>query len=66
MYAQIFWIGADVMGANISWAQIFYGRRYFMGADILMGTNISWARIFHGRLEAVDLLTLTLQRLRTN
>ncbi len=36
MYAQIFWIGADVMGAAISWAQIFLGRRYFMGADILM------------------------------
>jgi hypothetical protein len=28
------------MGANISWAQIFHGREYFMGA------NISWARIF--------------------
>ncbi len=38
MYAQIFWMGAD-----ISWAQIFHGRRYFMGADI------SGARIFHGR-----------------
>jgi hypothetical protein len=31
------------MGANISWAQTFHGREYFMGA------NISWARIFHGR-----------------
>ncbi len=38
MYAQIFWIGADVL-----WAQIFHGREYFMGA------NISWARIFHRR-----------------
>jgi hypothetical protein len=38
MYAQIFWIAAD-----ISWAQTFHGRRYFMGV------NISWARIFHGR-----------------
>jgi hypothetical protein len=43
MYAQIFWIGANVMGANISWARIFHGRQYFMGA------NISWAGIFHGR-----------------
>jgi hypothetical protein len=43
MYAQIFWIGANVMGANISWARIFHGREHFMGA------NISWARIFHGR-----------------
>jgi hypothetical protein len=48
IYAQIFWIGADVMGANISRAKIFHGRRYFMGANILMGANISWARIFHG------------------
>ncbi len=38
MYAQIFWIGA-----NISWAQTFHGRKHFMGA------NISWARIFNGR-----------------
>jgi hypothetical protein len=43
MYAQIIWIGANVMGANISWARTFHGREYFMGA------NISWARIFHGR-----------------
>ncbi len=55
MYAQIFWIGADIswaqtfygrkhfMGANISWARTFHGRKHFMGADI------SWARIFHGR-----------------
>ncbi len=35
MYAQIFWIGANVMGANISWAQIFHGREYFVGANIL-------------------------------
>jgi hypothetical protein len=49
MYAQIFWIGADVMDANISWAQTFQGRRYFMGANILMGANISWARTFHRR-----------------
>ena len=35
--AQIFHVGAD-----ISWTQIFHGRRYFMGADI------SWAQIFHG------------------
>ncbi len=28
--------------ANISWAQIFHGRKYFMGA------NISWAQTFHG------------------
>ena len=42
MYAQIFWIGANVMDANISWARIFHGREYFMGA------NISWARIFRG------------------
>ena len=43
MYAQIFWIGANVMDTNISWAQTIHGREYFMGA------NISWARIFHGR-----------------
>ena len=43
MYAQIFWIGANVMGANISLAQTFHGRKHFMGA------NISWAQIFHGR-----------------
>ncbi len=43
MYAQIFWIGANVMGANISWARTFHGCKHFMGA------NISWARIFHGR-----------------
>ncbi len=43
MYAQIFWIGANVMGANISWEQTFRGRKHFMGA------NISWVRIFHGR-----------------
>jgi hypothetical protein len=43
MYAQIFWIGANVMDANISWTQIFHGCEYFMGA------NISWVRIFHGR-----------------
>jgi hypothetical protein len=43
MYAQIFWIGANVMGENISWARTFQGRKHFMGA------NISWARIFHGR-----------------
>ncbi len=49
MYAQIFWIGADVMGANISWAQIFDGREYFDGRKYFMGANISWARIFHGR-----------------
>ncbi len=54
MYAQIFWIHANVlwartfhgrehfMGANISWVQTFHGREHFMGA------NISWARIFHG------------------
>jgi hypothetical protein len=35
MYAQIFWIGANVMGANISWARTFHGREYFMGANIL-------------------------------
>ena len=35
IYAQIFWIDANVMGANISWAQIFqyaqifHGRKYF-------------------------------------
>jgi hypothetical protein len=34
---QIFHVGAD-----ISWTQIFHGRRYFMVADI------SWAQIFHG------------------
>jgi hypothetical protein len=34
-------MGANIlMGADISWAQIFHGREYFMGA------NISWARIF--------------------
>ena len=55
IYAQIFWIGAD-----ISWAQIFLRRRYFMGADIsqaqiflgrryFVGADISWAQIFHGR-----------------
>ena len=55
MWAQIFHVGAD-----ISWTQIFHGRRYFMGADIswarifhgrehFMDANISWARIFHGR-----------------
>ncbi len=43
MYAQIFWIGASVMGANISWARTFHGREHFMGA------NISWARTFHER-----------------
>ncbi len=43
MYAQIFWIGANVMDTNISWAQIFHGCKYFMDA------NISWAQIFHGR-----------------
>jgi hypothetical protein len=30
------------------WAQIFYGRKHFMGR-YFMGANISWARIFHGR-----------------
>ncbi len=35
IYAQIFWIGADVL-----WARIFHGREYFIGA------NISWARTF--------------------
>jgi hypothetical protein len=60
MYAQIFWIGANVMGANISRAQAFHGREHFMGANIswaqtfhgrehFMGANISWVRIFHGR-----------------
>ncbi len=35
MYAQTFWIGANIsMGANISWARIFHGREYFMGANI--------------------------------
>ena len=38
MYAQIFWIGADVL-----WARTFHGREHFMGA------NISWARTSHGR-----------------
>ncbi len=53
--AQIFyicadiWIDASVMGANISWAQIFHGRKYFMGANISIGANISWAQIFHWR-----------------
>jgi hypothetical protein len=53
--AQIFYVGAD-----ISWTQIFHGRRYFMDADIswtqifhgrryFMDADISWARIFHGR-----------------
>ncbi len=53
--AQIFHVGAD-----ISWTQIFHGRRYFMDADIswaqifhgrryFMGADISWAQIFHGR-----------------
>jgi hypothetical protein len=40
MYAQIFLIGENVMGANISWARTFHGREHFMGA------NISWAEIF--------------------
>ncbi len=46
--AQIFYvcayilIGANVMGANISWARIFHGCEHFMGADIW------WARTFHG------------------
>jgi hypothetical protein len=29
IFAQIFWIGANVMGANISVARIFCGREYF-------------------------------------
>ena len=55
--AQTFYVCAD-----ISWAQIFHGRKHFMGANIswaqtfheqtfhgrkhFMGANISWARIF--------------------
>ncbi len=59
MYAQILWIGANVlwartfhgrkhfMGANISWAQTFHGREYFRGANILMQANIlGYAQIF--------------------
>jgi hypothetical protein len=54
MYAQIFWIGANVMGANISWAQTFHGaniswEQTFHGREYFMGANISWARIFHER-----------------
>ncbi len=37
------------MDADISWTQIFHGRRYFHGREYFMGANISWARIFHGR-----------------
>ncbi len=53
-YAQIFWIGANVMDANISWVQTFHGRKHswaqtFHGRKHFMGANISWARIFHGR-----------------
>jgi hypothetical protein len=47
---RIFYVGADIfmdleyfLGANISWAPTFHGRRHFMGADI------SWAQTFHGR-----------------
>ncbi len=61
MGAQIFYICADIldrrkchgrkhfMGANISWAQIFHGRKYFNRRRYFMGANISWAQIFHGR-----------------
>jgi hypothetical protein len=49
-----------LIGANVLWAQTFYGRKHFMGANIswaltfhgrehFMGANISWARTFHGR-----------------
>ncbi len=45
--AQIFWIGANVMDANISWAQTFqtfHGREYFMDANILR--CLDWKQIF--------------------
>ncbi len=46
IYAQIFWIDANVMGANISWTQIFQWAQIVHGREYFMGANISWARIF--------------------